>query len=266
MPCPDAFPFGKPNIASVRTPYSLVWGTTKAVNLVSSVRFSWDNRQNSVFIKFLKAIGPDYKDVDIEPLLFELDLHGYDDIRTKYGESVYSLIKEKVMRKLKRTADKMKEDGLFESDTESSDDSNESSVTLEDIKFTQPKHPFIKMPQREVHKGNPKNATCEDSTSTYMSETSDSSSRAPLASQKSRNIKTTSKEAKYESARQSIRNLVFELFHTEEALIRAASAFSDLPPIEKGDKWTVVLNQMILTLSDIKLDAKKFYEFAKQNL
>lgn len=109
---------GKTDVASTRTPNSLVWGTTKAIELVSSVRFSWDNHQNRIFIDFLKAVGPDLKDVDIEPLLFQLDLHGYDNIRNKSGESVYRLIKEKVMRKLKRTADKMEMNGLFESDIE----------------------------------------------------------------------------------------------------------------------------------------------------
>ncbi|KAI1649246.1 hypothetical protein F4815DRAFT_501399 [Daldinia loculata] len=273
---------GKTDVASTRTPNSLVWGTTKAIELVSSVRFSWDNHQNRIFIDFLKAVGPDLKDVDIEPLLFQLDLHGYDNIRNKSGESVYRLIKEKVMRKLKRTADKMEMNGLFESDIESSSidpehnvfkyrrDSIDPKIKPEYTEFTQPIHPFLKIPQQKVRKGILKNATYEDST--YMSETSYPGSQTQRAShashlspQKNGNTRTI-EEAKYKRARQSIRDLVFELSHTEKALKEAASAFNDLQPIKKGEKWTGVLNRMILTHYDVQLDGAKFYEFAKKNL
>ncbi|KAI1466158.1 uncharacterized protein F4812DRAFT_98852 [Daldinia caldariorum] len=99
----------------VRTPDSLVWGATRAIDLVSGVRFSWDNSQNKAFIDFLRAFGPNYKSTNFELLLFRLDLDGYEDIRNKNGESVHRLIMEKVLRKLKSTADKMAQNGLIES-------------------------------------------------------------------------------------------------------------------------------------------------------
>ncbi|KAI1658067.1 hypothetical protein F4813DRAFT_395815 [Daldinia decipiens] len=270
---------GKTDVASTRTPSSLVWETTKAIELVSSLRFSWDNYQNRIFIEFLKAVGPDFKDVDIEPLLFQLDLHGYNDIRNKYGESVYHLIKAKAMRKLKRTADKMEIDGLFEPDIKSSSTESEHnvfkyrrysidpSIKSEDSKFEQTNHPFLKMPQQKFHRDNLKNATFEDST--YMSETSYPGSRTPRTShasypppEKNRNARTV-EEAKHERALQSMRNLVIELSHTEQVLNEVASAFNDLQPTKDGEIWTDIINQMILLHHDLKLDGRGLYKFTK---
>lgn len=97
------------------------------------------------------------------------------------------------------------------------------------------------------------------------SQTQRASHASHLSPQKNGNTRTI-EEAKYKRARQSIRDLVFELSHTEKALKEAASAFNDLQPIKKGEKWTGVLNRMILTHYDVQLDGAKFYEFAKKNL
>ncbi|KAI0836710.1 hypothetical protein F5Y06DRAFT_273177 [Hypoxylon sp. FL0890] len=95
-----------------RTPDSVVWKGTKARDLVSSVRFSWDKYQRKIFVEFLKNEGLSFKNADIEPLLRNLNLDGYDNIENRYGENVSDLIEEKVRRKLKNTADEVGEDVL----------------------------------------------------------------------------------------------------------------------------------------------------------
>ncbi|KAI1140150.1 hypothetical protein F5Y05DRAFT_307963 [Hypoxylon sp. FL0543] len=95
-----------------RTPDSIVWKGTKAKYLVSSVRFSWDKFQKSIFVEFLKNEGLSFKNADIQPLLRNLNLDGYDDIENVDGENVSDLIEEKVRRKLKNTADELGEDVL----------------------------------------------------------------------------------------------------------------------------------------------------------
>ncbi|KAI0099398.1 hypothetical protein F4814DRAFT_453282 [Daldinia grandis] len=281
---------GKPNVASARTPDSLVWKTTKAIDLISSVRFSWNHNQNIIFLEFLKVVGPDYKNVDIEPLLFQLDLHGYNDIRNKYGQSIYSLIKKKVSCKLKRTANKMEANGWYKTHTKlneithkhnvfgerrdsinpsatpdySDDNSISSHPTFTSTTgFTKPGHPFLKMPQQELHKGNVENETYE---AWYPSSRTQQASPASHPSPQRNRSTRTIEEAKHKRARKCLQDLVLELSHTEKALEEAASAFHDIPQIRTSDKWTNVLRQMILTHYDVQLDASKFYEFAIKNI
>ncbi|KAI2625669.1 hypothetical protein GGR54DRAFT_592533 [Hypoxylon sp. NC1633] len=96
-----------------RTPDSMVWKDTKAKDLTSSVRFSWDKYQKIIFENFLKTVGLSFKTAELSPLLYQLNLDGYDDINTKQGQNVHSLIMEKVRRKLKNTADGMDQEVLM---------------------------------------------------------------------------------------------------------------------------------------------------------
>ncbi|KAI0885899.1 uncharacterized protein GGS22DRAFT_188187 [Annulohypoxylon maeteangense] len=91
----------------VRSPDSAVWGSTKAKNLVSGVKFSWDRYQKLYFVEFLETVGLGFKNADISPLLVQLNLDGYEDINNDHGENVYDIIEEKVRRKIKNTADEL---------------------------------------------------------------------------------------------------------------------------------------------------------------
>ncbi|KAI0012614.1 hypothetical protein F4779DRAFT_632839 [Xylariaceae sp. FL0662B] len=93
-----------------RTPDSVVWKGTSARNLTTSVRFSWDKYQNKLFENFLRNVGYNFKNSDITPLLVQLNLDGYENIKTKSGQNVHLIIEEKVQRKLRNTADKMPEE------------------------------------------------------------------------------------------------------------------------------------------------------------
>ncbi|OTA90004.1 hypothetical protein M434DRAFT_14273 [Hypoxylon sp. CO27-5] len=103
---------GDPKNLRTRTPDSIVWKDTEARELVSSIRFSWDKYQRTIFVEFLKEVGLGFKNADIKPLLKSLNLDGYDEIENKHGQNVAALIKEKVYRKLKNTADELGEDVL----------------------------------------------------------------------------------------------------------------------------------------------------------
>ncbi|KAI1205168.1 uncharacterized protein F4807DRAFT_444212 [Annulohypoxylon truncatum] len=100
-------PVGTSSHARIRTPDSTVWRSTKARDLVSSVRFSWDKYQKLYFVEFLETVGLGFKNADITPLLVQLNLDGYEDIDNDYGENVHDLIEEKVRRKIKNTADEL---------------------------------------------------------------------------------------------------------------------------------------------------------------
>ncbi|KAI1452831.1 hypothetical protein F4805DRAFT_479093 [Annulohypoxylon moriforme] len=96
-----------PKKVRIRSPDSTVWKGTKARDLVSGVRFSWDRYQNLYFVDFLETAGLGFKNADISPLLVQLNLDGYEDIKNDYGENVYDIIEVKVRRKIKNTADNL---------------------------------------------------------------------------------------------------------------------------------------------------------------
>ncbi|KAI1441555.1 hypothetical protein F5Y02DRAFT_399140 [Annulohypoxylon stygium] len=98
--------------ARARTPDSVVWGTTKARNLHSGVRFSWDKYQKLYFVDFLETVGLGFKNADITPLLIQLNLDGYEEIENYYGANVHQLIEVKVRRKIKSMADELGEEKL----------------------------------------------------------------------------------------------------------------------------------------------------------
>ncbi|XDG03880.1 hypothetical protein ABKA04_003495 [Annulohypoxylon sp. FPYF3050] len=95
-----------------RTPDSIVWGTTKARNLDSGVRFSWDKYQKLYFVDFLETVGLSFKNADITPLLVRLNLDGYEEIDNYYGANVHQIIEVKVRRKIKSMADELGEERL----------------------------------------------------------------------------------------------------------------------------------------------------------
>ncbi|KAI1086044.1 hypothetical protein F5B19DRAFT_480631 [Rostrohypoxylon terebratum] len=95
-----------------RTPDSIVWRSTKARHLVSSVRFSWDRYQKLYFVDFLETVGLSFKSADITPLLIQLNLDGYEEITNTYGENVHRIIEVKVRRKIKSVADELGEERL----------------------------------------------------------------------------------------------------------------------------------------------------------
>ncbi|KAI2466456.1 hypothetical protein F4781DRAFT_445210 [Annulohypoxylon bovei var. microspora] len=103
---------GDPKNTRTRSPDSAVWGGTKARDLVSSVRFSWDKYQRVCFVKFLETVGLGFKNANITPLLVQLNLDGYEDIENDCGENVHDLIEDKVRRKLKNTAGELGEEAL----------------------------------------------------------------------------------------------------------------------------------------------------------
>ncbi|KAI1394299.1 uncharacterized protein F4822DRAFT_44594 [Hypoxylon trugodes] len=97
-----------------RTPNDVVWGSTKAKDLVSSVRFSWDNKHQKIFfVRFLAKEGLNYKNADVTPLLRTLNLDGYEDIKNFNGDNVHDIIVEKVRRKLASTVSELDPDFLF---------------------------------------------------------------------------------------------------------------------------------------------------------
>lgn len=98
--------------ARARTPDSVVWGTTKARNLHSGVRFSWDKYQKLYFVDFLETVGLGFKNADITPLLIQLNLDGYEEIENYYGANVHQIIEVKVRRKIKSMADELGEEKL----------------------------------------------------------------------------------------------------------------------------------------------------------
>lgn len=74
----------------------------------------WDKYQNQLFINFLKTVGLSHRNADMTPLLVDLKLDGYENIRNSYDQSVHRLIVDKVRRKLGNTAAQFDEDWLME--------------------------------------------------------------------------------------------------------------------------------------------------------
>ncbi|KAL7623120.1 hypothetical protein AAE478_006800 [Parahypoxylon ruwenzoriense] len=107
-------PTERPICTRTRTAGSIIWKNTKAKHLTSSVRFVWDKSQKILFEDFLRTAGLGFKNADISPLLYELNLDGYEGVINVNGQNVHSLIEEKVRRKLRTTADGMGEDALRE--------------------------------------------------------------------------------------------------------------------------------------------------------
>ncbi|KAI1632364.1 hypothetical protein F4809DRAFT_645470 [Biscogniauxia mediterranea] len=99
-----------------RTTDSVVWrsttGGTTAWEITSSVRFSWDKYQTMIFHNFLRTVGLNYKNCDLIPLLVQLNLNGYENIKNRYGQNVHSIIVTKVQRKIYNTAQTIDENVL----------------------------------------------------------------------------------------------------------------------------------------------------------
>ncbi|KAI1491147.1 hypothetical protein F5X96DRAFT_489567 [Biscogniauxia mediterranea] len=87
-----------------RTTDSVVWrsttGSTTAWEITSSVRFCWDKYQTMIFHNFLRTVGLNYKNCDLTPLLVQLNLDGYENIKNRYDQNVHSIIVTKVQRKI----------------------------------------------------------------------------------------------------------------------------------------------------------------------
>ncbi|KAI8957073.1 hypothetical protein F5Y11DRAFT_364165 [Daldinia sp. FL1419] len=290
-----------PSKGKPRTPDSLVWGTTKAKSLVSAVRFSWNKSQNAVFMDFLSEFGPGYKNSNITELLYRLDLHGYDDIETDNGESVYLLIMEKVQRKLKATTNQMMADGAFElsrrpkktGSTSVHDDSDEASGPIEDTedivashtpasKPTQQSRPPVKMPQGKVTvKTEPRESSplrggttrifrpppvSSISTPPEFPEDSQArrSSRRSCVPQDEKVASIQEKKAR--RIRQTFQNLVDALADTRAALHDAHLAFLDAPETELNIQYSKMLQKMREKYCDIEVDAEDLYEYSKKGL
>ncbi|KAI1822528.1 hypothetical protein F4861DRAFT_386889 [Xylaria intraflava] len=94
--------FQLPPRTEKRTPSSTMF-TTTAKNLTSDIPFRWREEQVDIFEDWIDYKGANFSSGDLEPLLRALDLDGYGDIENYRGESVESLIIQKVRRKLMRT-------------------------------------------------------------------------------------------------------------------------------------------------------------------
>ncbi len=92
----------------IRTPNSIVWGRTKAKDLISSITFYWDKDHNEIFEDFLYRNDLSYLHVDKAPLLRQLRLDGFEQIFNMQGENVHAMIMTKVGLKLKNTAKRIK--------------------------------------------------------------------------------------------------------------------------------------------------------------
>ncbi|KAI1419967.1 hypothetical protein F5Y12DRAFT_720092 [Xylaria sp. FL1777] len=94
--------FQLPPTKEKRTQASTMFSTT-AKNLTSNIPFRWRQGQVDIFEDWILSRGPNAATVDLVPLLRELDLDGYEDIKNKNGECVHDLIIDKVRRKISRT-------------------------------------------------------------------------------------------------------------------------------------------------------------------
>ncbi|KAI1477479.1 hypothetical protein F4774DRAFT_411946 [Daldinia eschscholtzii] len=270
---------------SVRTPDSLVWGTTRARELVSGVRFSWDNTQNETFIDFLRGFGHNYRNSDIEKLLYNLDLDGYENIYNEYGESVYRLIMEKVMRKLKSTTDKMVQDGsikpkkignMFDprynpfyasdySDVKPGIPVSPNPKSKTTTRFTQPDDLFLRMHRPGVPEDLKTKSVRSPSLSpktTKVKSPRDSQARQDSPSGTQSGNSRNSAEFAYYNAHRTLKNLIGALNDVRDKLNKAEPLFSDLPLSKEAKKWSEGLfKRMWEAHENIRLDASELQEY-----
>jgi hypothetical protein len=94
------------------TQQSFVWGTTRAKDLRSGTVFRWTSDHNDHFKKFIRNNDTNSRTTaDMEPLLAQLNLNGFQDVKTDNGDDVESIIIKKVKDKLYRTEKAMRDDG-----------------------------------------------------------------------------------------------------------------------------------------------------------
>ncbi|KAI0976499.1 hypothetical protein F4678DRAFT_228385 [Xylaria arbuscula] len=77
--------------------------TTTARNLTSNIPFRWRQGQVEIFEDWVRSRGVNAATADLVPLLRELDLDGYENVKNYNGQSVHDLILDKVRRKIART-------------------------------------------------------------------------------------------------------------------------------------------------------------------
>ena len=103
--------FHLPSRTDKRTHASTMFGTT-AWNLASNIPFRWVGFHVSIFEDWIRVKGAGAMTADLVPLLRQLDLDGYEDVRNKRGECVHDLIVVKVRRKIARIRDEVVLKGL----------------------------------------------------------------------------------------------------------------------------------------------------------
>ncbi|KAK6950698.1 hypothetical protein Daesc_007223 [Daldinia eschscholtzii] len=283
---------GQFNRDSVRTPDSLVWGTTRARELVSGVRFSWDNTQNKTFVEFLRTFGRNYRNSDIEKLLYYLDLDGYENIHNEHGESVYRLIMEKVMRKLKSTTDKMVQDGSIESNKIS------NPMKYRGNMFDPRHNPFYASDYSDVKPGIPVSHNPKSKSTTRPTPPGDlflrmrrpgvpqdlktPSVRSPSLSPKTTRVKSpqdsqarqdspsgtqsenlrNGAEFAFYNAHRTLKNLIGALTDVRDKLNKAEPLFSDLPLSKEAKKWSEGLfGRMWEAHENMRVDASELQEY-----